>query len=152
MNEHPTATTVRNESGEDVPQRQLTGVVVDLWSHADALIRQELALVKAEYEARLQTAKAALLRGTIAAALFYAAYLTTLAGIVLVLAQWVPAWLAALVVGAIAAAGAVSYVHLTKRALDATTRPTLASRSHASGEYDAPMQSEPNHHQQAQSS
>lgn len=102
-------------------------VFVDLWNHSEVLIRQELALVKAEYEARLQAAKATLMRGAIAAALFYAAYLTTLAALVFVLAQWAPPWLSALLVGAVAAIGALAYLYLTKRALDATFQPIFAA-------------------------
>jgi hypothetical protein len=108
-------------TGEQVTQdeRHLQGVIADLWQHSETLVRQEIALAKAEYEARLVHAKAAFVRGAISAGLFYAAYLTTLATLVFVLVQWLAPWLAALIVALVACAGAVVFSWLGKQALHA---------------------------------
>lgn len=152
MSEHEIDTAVHEESGQGVPEREMKRVFVDLWHHSEVLIRQELALIKAEYEARLRAGKALLVRGAIASALFYAAYLTTLASLVLVLAQWAAPWLAALIVGGAAALGALAYLYLTKRALDVAMRPLLASDPNATSAFGMVMHTEPNRRHRAQPS
>jgi Flp pilus assembly protein TadB len=109
-------------------ERELKSVVADLWEHSETLVRQELALVKAEYEARLAHAKAALQHGVISLGLFHAAYLTTLATLVLLLAQWLPPWTASLIIAIGASAAAFVFTRLSKRALAEATQP-LASQS-----------------------
>lgn len=122
MNARAIDTTVGEGSSQDVPKRELKRVVGDLWGHTELLVRQEIALLRLTYEIRVKAGKALLLRGATAAVLFYAVFLTTLAALVLVLAQWVPAWISALAVGVVAGLGALASRHLAKRALKARSR------------------------------
>lgn len=100
-------------------ERHLKTVVADLWLHSETLVRQELELLKTESEIRIGHAKAAVQRGAISLGLFHAAYLTSLSALVLVLAQWVAPWIAALLVAFGATTGALVFTHLSKRALAA---------------------------------
>jgi hypothetical protein len=106
---------------EETPE--LRRVLGDLWQHSETLVRQELALAKAEYEVRLAQGKAAVRRAGIAAGLFHAAYLSTLATIVLVLAQWLEPWLASLVVAIGASAGAFTFAWAGKQAAENAVAP-----------------------------
>ena len=109
--------------------RELQSVLADVWLHSETLVRQELALVKAEYETRTSELKAAVRRGALSLGLFHAAYLTTLATIVLVLAQWLEPWLSSLLVAIGASAGAFTFTWLGKQALEEATAPRASSES-----------------------
>jgi hypothetical protein len=111
-------------------ERQLAAVVADLWEHSETLIRQELALVKAEYEARAIHAKAALQHSAISIGLFHAAYLTTLAMLLLLLAKWLDPSLAALILAIGASAGAFVFTRLGKQALNEAIKPSQQNPSH----------------------
>ena len=111
-------------------ERQLKSVIGDLWEHSETLVRQELLLVKAEYEARMMHAKDAVQRGAIALGLSHAAYLTTLATLVLLLAQWLEPWIASLIIAIGASAGAFVFSRLGKKALDEATRPLERQQNH----------------------
>jgi hypothetical protein len=100
-------------------ERELKSVIADLWQHSETLVHQELALAKAEFETHVARAKTAIVRGAISAGLYYAAYLTTLATLVLALAQWLPPWLASLIVASAASAGAFVFTRLGKESLKA---------------------------------
>ncbi|HKO92856.1 MAG TPA: phage holin family protein, partial [Polyangiaceae bacterium] len=76
-------------------ERELKAVLADLVDHSQTLVRQEIELGKAELNLRIDKAKVALLRGALSAALYYAAYLATLATVVLLLAEWLAPWIAA---------------------------------------------------------
>lgn len=110
-------------------ERELRALLADLYVHGETLVRQEVELGKAELTNRVDKAKVALRRGAISAGLYYAAYLTTLATIVLLLAEWMAPWIAALVVAVAAGAGAVVFTLLGKQALDDVKRPVLADES-----------------------
>ncbi len=105
-------------------RRELQAVLADLWQHSETLVRQEVELLKAEYEARAVHAKAAVRHGAISLGLCHAAYLSTLATLVLVLALWVEPWAAALIVAVAASAGAFVFAQLGKRELQRTTQRT----------------------------
>ena len=109
------------ESRATQDRRELQAVLADLWQHSETLVRQEVELLKAEYEARATHAKAAVQRGAISLGLFHAAYLTTLATLVLVLAHWIEPWAASLIVAVAASAGAFVFAVLGKRELERTT-------------------------------
>jgi hypothetical protein len=98
-------------------------VLADLIEHSETLLRQEVELGKAELTHRVDRAKVALRHGAISAGLFYAAYLTTLATIVLLLAEWMAPWISALVVAVAATAGAGVFTFLGKQALDDVKSP-----------------------------
>jgi hypothetical protein len=111
---------VPTEPGND---RELKALLADLVEHSETLVRQEVALGKAELNLRIDKAKVALLRAAVTVALYYAAYLTTLATLVLLLATWVAAWVAALIVALIASAGAVVFTLLSRQALEQVKHP-----------------------------
>lgn len=117
----------RAEAGD----RQLRAVLADLFEHTETLVRQEVELGKAEIHVRVDKAKAALVHGAISAGLYYAAYLTTLATLVLALSEWLPGWAAALVIAVAASAGAVVFTMLGKKALDEVKQPPQTESSHA---------------------
>ena len=98
-------------------------MLADLVEHSETLLRQEVELGKAELKHRVDRAKVALRHGAISAGLFYAAYLTTLATIVLLLAEWMAPWISALVVAVAATAGAAVFTFLGKQALDDVKSP-----------------------------
>lgn len=102
-------------------RRELQALLADLWQHSETLVRQEVELLKAEYEARAIHAKSALQRGAISIGLLHAAYLTTLATLVLVLAQWIEPWLASLIVAIAASAGALAFAWLGRQELRQAT-------------------------------
>lgn len=108
-------------------ERHLKAVLGDLFEHTQVLVRQEIELGKAEVEVRVANAKAALVRGAIAAGLFYAAYLTSLTSLVLLLAQWMPAWFGALIVALLASAGAVIFTRLGQASVQAVKHPSETS-------------------------
>ncbi|HEX6243112.1 MAG TPA: phage holin family protein [Polyangiales bacterium] len=110
-------------------------MLADLFEHSETLVRQEVELGKAEIALRVEKAKAAALRGAISAGLYHAAYLTTLATVVLLLCEWVAPWLASLIVALVASAGAVVFTLLGRQALHEIkdppeTRPIMRQRAH----------------------
>jgi len=104
-------------------ERELKAVLANLVEHSETLVRQEIELGKAELNLRVDKAKVALRRGAISAALYYAAYLTTLVSLVLLLAEWLAPWLSALIVALIASAGAVVFTLLGRQALEQVKHP-----------------------------
>lgn len=130
MSEDPTLT--RPPLGAPVShetERELRALLGDLFEHSEVLLRQEVELGKAELHLRVEKGKQALRRGAISAGLFYAAYLTTLTTLVLVLCQWMMPWLAALIVAVVASGGAVVFSLLGKQALDDAKHPSLPHTS-----------------------
>lgn len=123
---HP---SLGDEPASPATERELRAVLGDLFEHSETLVRQEVELGKAELHLRVDRAKVALRRGAISAGLYYAAYLTTLATLVLLLAEWMAPWIAALIVAVVAGAGAVVFTRLGKEALDDVKRPALPHTS-----------------------
>lgn len=98
-------------------ERPIAEIVSDLWMNTETLIRQELQLGLADAEQRahafklqLEADASALKREltikAIGGALAFAGALTLTAALVLLLALELPAWLSALIVGAVISAGA----------------------------------------------
>jgi hypothetical protein len=110
-------------------ERALQSLLADLWVHSETLVRQEISLAKAEYEVRVANAKMAVRRGAISFGLFHAAYLTTLATLVLALAQWLEPWLASMIIAIGAAAGASIFTWLGVRAAEAVIAPPAHKQS-----------------------
>jgi VIT1/CCC1 family predicted Fe2+/Mn2+ transporter len=98
----------RNEGGSELRERPLGEVAKDLTSDLSLLVRQEIELAKAEMAEKGRTAAPGLgmFGGAGVVALCAAGALT--AFLVLVLALFLPEWLAALAVGVVLAA--VAYV------------------------------------------
>ncbi len=97
---------------EVIEDRALGDLFNELKDQTNQLISQQVRLAKAEVtEKGKQAGKAA---GFIAVGGFvvYAGLLAIIAGIILVLAQWVPIWVAAVVVGVIV--GLIGYLVIQK--------------------------------------
>lgn len=104
----------RQDPAPDAPvsdqrEPELKAIVADLWQNSERLVQQELQLAASELEVRVDRAKVALRQAAIAGGLFHAAYLTTLATLVLLLSELVAPWLAALIVAVAASAGAYAF-------------------------------------------
>jgi hypothetical protein len=110
--------------------RSITGLLSDLASETILLIRQEMALLKAELSekfSRIGQGATALGAGALIA---FSGWLVLLAAAVLGLATVVPAWLAALIVALLALAIGGALVYIGKSRFDAdslTPRRTLRS-------------------------
>jgi hypothetical protein len=110
--------------------RSITGLLSDLASETILLIRQEMALLKAELSekfSRIGQGATALGAGALIA---FSGWLVLLAAAVLGLATVVPAWLAALIVALIALAIGGALIFIGKSRFDAdslTPRRTLRS-------------------------
>ena len=85
------------------------------------LVRQEVALAQAEVTHKATKAGKNVGSLVIGGAVGYAAALAMVAGIILLIAQFIPAWLSALIVGA--AIGAVAYFMISS-ALEKLEGPT----------------------------
>jgi F0F1-type ATP synthase assembly protein I len=83
---------------EDPRDRPIAELVKDLASQTSTLVRQEIALAQAEVtqKAKIAGAGAAMLGGAAIAALLMLGALT--ATLIIVLDEWMPTWLAALIV------------------------------------------------------
>jgi Putative Actinobacterial Holin-X, holin superfamily III len=95
---------------------ELKAIVSDLWQNSERLVQQELQLALSELNVRLSAGKVALRSAAIAGGLFQAAYLTALAALVLLLAELIVPWLAALLVAVVAGAGAYLFSRLSGQA------------------------------------
>jgi Putative Actinobacterial Holin-X, holin superfamily III len=94
---------------------ELKAIVADLWHNSERLVQQELQLAVSELNVRVDKGKRALRTAAIAGGLFHAAYLTTLATLVLLLSQVLAPWLAAFLVALAASAGAYAFSWRSKR-------------------------------------
>jgi hypothetical protein len=113
----------RNETENELRDRPMGEVAGDLTRDLSLLVRQELDLAKAEMSEKGRTAAPGL--GMIGAAgvvgLTAAGALT--AFLILVLAIFLPEWLAALIVGAVLAAAAYVLAQRGKRRVEAVGKP-----------------------------
>jgi len=91
----------------DASERPLRELLTGLWENSEKLVRQEFALALAELDTRLDKAKAALMSAAIGGAVVYAGVLALVAALILLLAEVMAPWLAALVVGVMAVGGGV---------------------------------------------
>jgi len=88
-------------------ERSLGDLFTELAGEMGTLVRQEVALAQAEVTHKATKAGKNIGSLVIGGAVGYAAALAMIAGIILLIAQFIPAWLSALIVGA--AIGAVAY-------------------------------------------
>jgi hypothetical protein len=86
----------------DASERPLRELLTELWENSEKLVRQELALALAELDDRIDKTKAALASAAIGGAVAYAGVLALVAAMILLLAEVMAAWLAALIVGVLA--------------------------------------------------
>ena len=106
---------VQVSPGSDKSLRELFG---ELWENTEKLARQEFELAVAELDIRIHRVKRELTAAAIGGAVLYAGLLTLLAALVLLLAQFVISWLAALIVGVAAALGGYLLLHKGTKELD----------------------------------
>jgi len=89
---------IGNASGVDRP---IADILKDLFEHAQVLAKQELQLAGAELDEKINKAKTDLTAPILGGAVLYAGLLSIVAALVLLLAQAMPGWLAALIVGGV---------------------------------------------------
>ncbi|HWO12089.1 MAG TPA: phage holin family protein [Polyangiaceae bacterium] len=106
----------------------LQEVLVELWQNVEKLMRQEVALARAELEAKGAKLKAELIASATGALLALASVFARVATVILLLSEVMPPWLAALITS-VATAGA-AYLLLAKgkpSVADVTPQRTLRS-------------------------
>lgn len=106
----------------------LQDVLVELWQNVEKLVRQEITLARAELEEKGAKLKADLIASAAGAILGLASVFALVATVILLLSQWMPAWLASLITSG--ATAGVSYLLLAKgkpQAADVTPKRTLES-------------------------
>jgi hypothetical protein len=129
--------TLRHDPPPDAPvsgqsEPELKAIVADLWQNSERLVQQELQLALSELDIRVDRAKVALRQAAIAGGLFHAAYLTTLATLVLLLSQVIAPWLAALLVAVLASAGAYAFARRSKQTARDAAQPPETHQSFTS--------------------
>ena len=97
-----------------VRHRRRSGRRVELWQNMEKLVRQEIALASAEIDVKAQRLKAEATGAAIGAGLLLAGALALVAAIILLLDLFLPAWLAALITGGVAAASGFALVKTNK--------------------------------------
>jgi hypothetical protein len=110
--------TMRSDAGAEAgraPTPEVKAIVADLWQNSERLVQQELQLALSELDVRVGDAKVALRQAAMAGGLMHAAYLSTLATLVLLLSQVLAPWLATLIVAALAGAGAYAFWQRSRR-------------------------------------
>lgn len=101
----------------DPADRPLRELLVELWHDTEKLVRQEAKLASTELDGKITKAKADVTAAAIGGAVLYAGVLALVAAAVLLLAQVMESWLAALIVGVVVAG--VGFV-LARRAKNIT--------------------------------
>lgn len=86
-------------------ERPIGEIVVELWENTEKLVRQEITLASTELEGKMNRAKREVGAVAIGGAVLYAGVLALMAALVLLLAQAMPHWLSALLVGVLCAGG-----------------------------------------------
>ncbi len=110
--------------------RSLGELFTDLAGQTGALVREEVSLARAELTAKATQAGKDVVTLAIGGAVAYAGALAILAGVILVLATFLPAWLAALIVGVIVGAAGITLLQRGRAALahlDVAPRQTMAT-------------------------
>lgn len=98
----------------DVGERPLRELFVELWENTERLVRQELELTMSELDVRVGRMKKELVSAAIGGAVLYAGMLTLLAAVVLLLSRFMTPWVAALIVGAVAAVSGFTLIQKSK--------------------------------------
>ena len=110
--------------------RSLGELFSDLAGQTGALVREEVSLARAELTAKATQAGKDVVTLAIGGAVAYAGALAILAGVILALATFLPAWLAALIVGVIVGAVGITLLQRGRAALahlDVAPRQTMAT-------------------------
>ncbi len=110
--------------------RSLGELFTDLAGQTGALVREEVSLARAELTAKATQAGKDVVTLAIGGAVAYAGALAILAGVILALATFLPAWLAALIVGVIVGAAGITLLQRGRAALahlDVAPRQTMAT-------------------------
>ncbi len=106
------------------------GLLRKLTEELATLLRQELALARAQFTEALSSAKAGVVSLAAAGAILFAALLVLLAAAVLALAQVLPAWAAALIIGFILGAIGYGLLQAARKKLDPSVlKPTKTQQS-----------------------
>jgi len=111
-------------------ERSLGELFTDLAGQTGALVRDEVALVRAELTQKAAQAGKDVGTLAIGGAVVYAGFLAILAAVILALATVLPAWLAALIVGGVVGGVGALMVQRGRAALahlDVAPRQTLAT-------------------------
>src|SRR5688572_4248094 len=98
----------------------MAGLLRRLVDDLSILLRQELALAKAEVAQAVDEAKAGVAGIAVGGAVLYAGFLTVLAALVILLARVMPAWGAALLVGAVTVIAGYTMVQAARKKLSPT--------------------------------
>jgi predicted phage tail protein len=108
----------------------MAGLLRRLVDDLSILFRQELALAKAEVTQAVDEAKAGVAGIAVGGAVLYAGFLTVLAALVMLLARVMPAWGAALLVGAVTVIAGYAMVQAARKKLSPTNlKPELTKES-----------------------
>ena len=87
----------------DASERPLRELLSELWENSEKLVRQEFELALTELDDRIDKVKTSLAAAAIGGAVAYAGVLALVAAIILLLAEAMAPWLAALIVGVVMA-------------------------------------------------
>jgi hypothetical protein len=117
--------------GRSEPQRKtIRGLMLELAAELSTLVRQEVALARAEMTEGLFAAKTGVAVIAIAVGVLFAAFLVLLAAAVLALSQVMAAWLAAFTVGVLAALAGYLMLQAGRKKLDPSAlKPTETRKS-----------------------
>lgn len=120
----PVATNITPIDNHEPP---LKDVLVELWQNVEKLMRQQLALASAELDVKAQQLKKEAAAFGAAAGMILAGALALVAGVILLLSLAMPAWVAALAVGATLAGGGVMLLQKRPSVSELTPDRTLQS-------------------------
>lgn len=105
-------------------ERPLGELVSDLWQNSETLVRQEFSLALTEVDQRIDEAKSGLRNASVGGSVLYAGVLAVVAAVILLLAEVMPAWLSAALVGIVAIGVGFALLQSGKRRLT-PDKPTL---------------------------
>jgi hypothetical protein len=119
-----------NQTMPPANSETMTGLLRRLVDDLSLLLRQELALARAEVTQAVDEAKAGMARIAVGGAVLYGGFLTVLAALVLLLAEVMPAWGAALLIGAATSIAGYAMVRTARKKLNsANFKPELTKES-----------------------
>lgn len=99
----------------DVSERPLRELLSELWENSEKLMRQEFELALTELDHRIDKAKVALVSAALGGAVIYAGVLALVAAVILLLAEAMAPWLAALIVGVVMAGSGAALLQKAKK-------------------------------------
>lgn len=118
------------ERGGPIEERPFSELVAQLSRDGSMLVKQEIALAKQELADKAETVQKHAAAMALGGVVLYTGSLALTAGLVLLLAEVVPAWLSALFVGvALATIGAVLLLRGKRKLSELSLRPEQSIRS-----------------------